>query len=108
MGAKRQLVLMRANNGGETPPLGTLREVEAILGRFNIAGDGAENGRTSGTRILHGPGLVVEVPTGHDRVTQVIATLTDDDFAFPVLMRLCQRESWAMIDLESGLAFGRG
>lgn len=107
LGAKRQLVLMRRTDQvDETRPLGTAREVETLLGHFNIAGDGSSNGRTAGAIILHGPGMVIEVPGGLDRITQVIVTLTDDDFAWPVLMRLCERESLTMIDLESGRVFG--
>lgn len=107
MGAKRQFVLMRSAQDGDSPePLGKLPDVEAFLSRYNIAPDGSTNGM--GTKILHGPGMVVEVPLGLDRITQVIVTLNDDDFSWPVLMRLCSKESLAMVDLESGRSFGPG
>lgn len=94
---------------GALPPLGSLDHVESVLARFNTAGDGAprRNGEV-GLRTLYGPGMIVEVPTGHDEVGQLMITMTDDDFAFPVLMRLCREQRWTLMDPETGqrLRFG--
>ncbi len=32
--------------------------------------------------------------------------MTDDDFAFPVLLRLCREQKWTMLDPETGRRFG--
>ncbi len=85
--------------------LGTLGEFEAALAPFNTAPDGSD-GTSMGTRFLHGPGLVVEVPTGLDEITQALITVLDDDFALPVLMRICRANVWKMQDTESGQMFG--
>jgi len=35
-------------------------------------------------------------------VRQVMVTMTDEDFAFPVLVRLCRAWRWTMLDTASG------
>ncbi len=86
-------------------PLGSLADFEAALAPFNTAPDGSD-GRSMGTRFLYGPGIVVEVPTGQDVVNQALVTVLDDDFALPVLMRICRENAWKMQDTESGQMFG--
>lgn len=99
-------------------PLGTFKEVLAAVGRFNVGSDGSENGAGGGSggehglpgvAVLHGPGFTLEVPgDGSPRaeVTQVMANVTDDDFAWPVLSRMCKANSWKMTDPDSGRTFG--
>jgi hypothetical protein len=102
---KRQIVLTGKVEGGESPPLGSLREVLETLSRFNTAPDGgARNGAP--TAILHGPGMVIELPTAVEEIRQALVTLLDEDMAWPVLTRLCQTLSWRMMDPESGRSFG--
>lgn len=86
-------------------PLGALREFEEAVARFNTAPDGSES-TSMGTRFLYGPGIVVEVPTGVDVITQALVTVLDDDFALPVLMRICRANAWKLQDTESGQMFG--
>ena len=87
MGHSRQLVLTRR---GEDPvelePMGTLDEVLDRFARFNTAEDGSPRRNTM--VILHGPGMVVEVPTFADTITQALVTMKDEDYAFIVLWRL--------------------
>jgi len=90
---------------GSTGALGPLREVRSGLARFNTSGDGT-GAETSGLERLHGPGMVVEVPTSLDPVNQAIATLNDEDYAFPVLLKLCRVLGWKMMDMETGRVFG--
>jgi hypothetical protein len=99
-------------------PLGTLREVKGALGRSNIAPDGSGPhgyGERLGTGVFHGPGMVLEVPLSEEpdanrgrgpEIAQVLVSVTDEDFAFPVLMRLCKQNGWKMMDPESGRTFG--
>lgn len=95
-------------------PLGTLSAVCAALGRANVAPDGSGPrgmGERLGTGVLFGPGMVMEVPLGADDapdpdIAQVLVSVTDEDFAWPVLLRLCKINQWKMMDPDSGRTFG--
>lgn len=91
------------------PPLGTKDEVLEQLARFNTAPDGAKP-KTPGQIVLaaHGPGMLVELTTHEGDVKQLMVTMTDEDFAFPVLTRACRLYKWTMMDPETGqsLRFG--
>lgn len=99
-------------------PLGSLKEVRTALGQCNISPDGSGQygyGERLGTGVLHGPGMVMEVPLMEDpssnrgagpEISQVLVSVTDEDFAFPVLIRLCKLNGWRMMDPESGRTFG--
>jgi hypothetical protein len=93
---------------GALPPLGNLKQVEAVLARFNTAQDGALGKASMGLLTMYGPGMILEVPTGSDEISQLMVTMTDEDFAFPVLMRLCREQKWTLMDPETGqrLRFG--
>jgi len=85
--------------------LGTLPEVEATLGRFNTSRDGSVP-KSMGMVILHGPGMTVEIPTTNESVTQMIASVHDEDVAWSVLVRICKELDWNMMDVETGRVFG--
>lgn len=111
--ARRQLVLMVKREEGEhgSPPMGSLEEVIAILKRFNCWPDGSGPegmGKSPGMALAYGPGMVMEIPAaaGAGEVMQVLATMTDEEYAFPVLMKLCRESGWTMMDPESGRIFG--
>lgn len=95
-----------AHEGG-LPPLGTMKELVKILSRFNTAPDGASSS-AMGVARLYGPGMVMDAPASGDEILQLMVTMTDDDFAFPVLMRLCREQKWTLLDPETGqrLRFG--
>jgi len=120
---KRQIVLMRgaltglaALSSGSRPtrpdsphqvgPLGTPEEIRETLARSNTAPDGSPRTASLGTEILHGPGLIIELPTNQAEVSQALVTVTDDDIAWPVLSRLCKAAGWKMVDVDSGRVFG--
>ncbi len=107
MARKRQIVLMRAKREGqaEMEPLGTAPEVLAALAPFNTAPDGAPGGAI-GTVTLHGPGMMILMATTQPKVLQLMANLTDEEIALPVLMRACKSLGWSMMDMESGRTFG--
>lgn len=110
--AKRQLVLMVAREEGDdgSRPMGSLKEVVASLKRFNCWPDGSGPegmGKSPGMALAYGPGMIMEIPTmGGGDVMQVLATMTDEEYAFPVLMKLCRENGWTMMDPESGRVFG--
>ena len=110
MAKRRQLVLMKNNRGkaAEMAPMGSLKEVARTLAAFNTAGDGSPTSASRGTEVLHGPGMVVEVPLGVDTVTQAMVSLLDEDIAWPVLVRICKSADWKMVDIESGQTFLAG
>ena len=105
MAKSRQLVLMKpAKSPGASPtPLGSLRALREAFAPYNTAPDGSPS--SSGTELLHGPGLVVEIPTGLPEINQAMLTVTDDDIAWPVLSRACRLQGWTLVDIESGRTF---
>ena len=106
MAKKRQLVLMRSESGpAGLVSLGNAQAVREMLAPFNTAPDGGPR-KSIGTELLHGPGMVVELPTTAPEIMQAMVTVTDDDIAWPVLSKLCKVLKWKMIDLESGQSFG--
>jgi len=109
MARKRQIVLMKTRREGaeasEMSPLGSAAEVVAALSSYNTAPDGSAAG-SLGTVTLYGPGMMVLMPTTQKVITQLIANLTDEEIALPVLMRACKALGWAMMDMESGRTFG--
>lgn len=109
MGKKRQLVLTKPKNP-ESPidgtlPLGSQKEFIAKVGEHNLAPDGGEPGK-SGTLFLHGPGMILEFAASADPIHQALITVTDTDFAWPVLSKICKLFGWKMQDVESGNYFG--
>lgn len=84
--------------------LGPMRRVIAELARFNTAPDGGGGGGL-GTVMLFGPGLVVDLPSSADELTQILVTVTENDTAWPVLSRLCKAMGWKMLDAETGQRF---
>lgn len=119
MARTRQIIVIRTVGPNEDqegmPPLGSQREMIDTLARFNTAPDGsstpavgAASRPDSGTTRLFGPGMVVEFASADREVRQLLVTATDDDFAFPVLQRLCREQKWTLMDPDSGqrLRFG--
>lgn len=114
MSKKRTLLLLKVGESSDSgmPPLGTLSEVTRALARNNIAADGSGPhgyGERIGTGVFHGPGMVLEVPLNADdrdpEIKQMLVAVTDDDFAWPVLSKLCKNEKWKMMDPETGRSF---
>ncbi|MBI1189175.1 MAG: hypothetical protein GC200_00615 [Tepidisphaera sp.] len=102
---RRQLVIIgKETPGGGSAPLGGLKEVRATLASYNTSADGSKS--ESGLERLHGPGMVVELPGSIDPVTQAVASINDEDIAFPVLMKLSKSLGWRLMDIESGRVFG--
>ncbi len=104
--ADRQVVLTRATDEDsvELPALGSLEEVLEAFAKYNTAEDGSP--RRNGMVVLHGPGMVVEIPTFGETINQAMVTLKEQDYAFMVLWRLCKASAWRITDPESGQVFG--
>lgn len=103
----RQIILFKPEDpedaGAGMVDLGSPRSVERILRPFNIAPDGAKG--AMGTISLYGPGLVIEVPSAAESVNQLMASVDDEETAWPVLARLCRELAWKLMDPESGRTF---
>lgn len=94
-------------------PIGSRQQIVEALARYNTAPDGSKpkSPLAAGMSLmLFGPGMYVEVPmqSEDEEITQFLVTMTDEDFAFPVLARACRAHKWTMMDPESGqsLRFG--
>ena len=96
---------MGPEKSGAPQPLGTRKQVAETLACFNTGPDGAPS-KNAGTEFLYGPGMTVEIPTTADTVNQAIASISDEDIALPVLMNMCKKLSWKLMDIESGRVFG--
>jgi hypothetical protein len=106
---KRILVLIKPRDPDDpaagSVPLGTPSELVAMLAPFNIAADGSAR-RALGTAVLHGPGFTLEYASSQDELNQAMIVVNDQDFAWPVLSRMCRQNGWKMQDTESGQIFG--
>ncbi|HYF13822.1 MAG TPA: hypothetical protein VD971_01985 [Phycisphaerales bacterium] len=99
---RRQLVLLGPATGkSENAPLGRIREVRQTLAGYNTGPDGTAAEGAALER-LHGPGMVIELPTSGDVVTQAMASLNDEAIAWPVLEKLCKTLGWRLMDVETG------
>ena len=107
MAKRRQIVLMKRREAGsaEMEPLGSAEQVTTLLAPYNTAPDGGPSG-SLGTVTMYGPGMIVLMPTTQKVITQLIANLTDEEIAMPVLLRACKALGWAMMDMETGRTFG--
>lgn len=100
--ASRQIALSRYTDSGEPVSLGTVRAIAERLAPFNTAADTDTLAGESGTIFFYGPGFVIQVPTFSDQITQAMVTLTDEEFAWPVLMDIRRATGWTFLDMESG------
>ncbi len=109
MAGQRQLVLIKPDPnddaGVATVTLGKLDEVIDMLASFNTAPDGSA-GRALGTRVLYGPGYMVELPSTQETILQALVNVNDEETAWPVLSRLCRDLGWKMQDAKTGRVFG--
>lgn len=88
----------------DTISLGSSNEVKELLGQFNVA----EDGSTDGAGVLHGPGLIAQLPMigPDDPVMQLLVTMQEEDMAWAVLPRVCRTLGWKMMDPRTGRTFG--
>lgn len=106
---KRILVLLRPRDPEDpaagSAPLGRPRDLVEALSRFNTQPDGSAR-QALGTSVLHGPGFTVEYASSQDELMQAMVVVNDQDYAWPVLSRMCRTLGWKMQDTESGQIFG--
>ncbi len=84
--------------------MGRKQEILKELARYNIAMDGSAEGFST----AWGPGIRLEFPFVEDKdpINQIMVTLGEEDYAWPVLTRLTKEMCWRMMDPESGRTYG--
>lgn len=100
--SRRQFVILSRNpaaQDGTMVPLGTRAEVLAGLAHCNTGPD-SPNGD-----VLYGPGLELHLAPGDGPVTQMLMTVSDDDVAWLIIMRIAKEFGWKILDPESGREF---
>lgn len=86
-----------SGNGGTMPSLGSRDDVVRKLRDFNTAPeqDGDDD-------VLYGPGICVQMPPMQDPVTQMLLSLTEEEIAWPVIIRIGKALDWKIIDAATG------
>lgn len=84
--------------------MGTKRDLLKSLAALNTSPDGSKE---QGGTVAYGPGITIEFPMVDDKdeVFQALISITDEDIAWSVLSRMCQRNGWALMDPDSGRTF---
>ena len=77
--------------------IGTRAQLIKDLSRYNTAPDSQGD-----DDVLHGPGIRLELPPGQETITQMILTVTEEEIAWLVIMRLAKTFDWKIVDTESG------
>ncbi len=75
--------------------LGTARD---IVGRLSVFNTGPDH---DGGDVLYGPGIRIELPP-EDPVQQMLLTITEEEIAWQVIMRLAKLLEWRIIDPATG------
>ena len=81
-------------------PIGRRDEVLFDLSRFNTAPEPETNGQNED--VLFGPGIRIELPPGQTVINQMLMTITEEEIAWLVIMRLAQSFNWKIVDPNTG------
>lgn len=52
--------------------------------------------------MLYGPGIELELPPEQDPVLQMLLTVSDEDIAWSVILRLAREMQWKILDPSNG------
>jgi len=98
------VILSKQPAGGNgLPPIGSRSQLIKELSQYNTAPE-----RDGDTEVLYGPGIRLEFPpaTGSGRnaddVSQLLLTVTEEEIAWLVIMRLAKDFDWKIVDTSSG------
>jgi len=84
----------RADNG--LPPIGSRDELLGRLSHYNTAPESEQS-----DEVLFGPGIRLEMPPG-DSINQLLLSITEEEIAWPVMLRLCRDFKWSILDPNTG------
>ena len=94
------VILSRTNNkDGTLGAIGSRADVVKSLALRNTAAE------CEGGEIMYGPGVNIELPPNQDPVLQMLLSITDDDIAWTVIMKLAKDLQWKILDPASGREF---
>lgn len=77
-------------------PIGSRKEIVDQLSSLNTAPE------RDGEDVLFGPGIRIDLTPGRDPVEQMLLTVTEEEIAFLVIMRISRICGWRIIDPETG------
>ena len=112
MAKRRQLALNKFEDQDDplspTVSLGSVDEFVRAIEPFNTRTDRevACKNDGSGSIVFYGPGLVLEIIPMDGQVRQALVYCQNQDFAFPVLYRMCKANGWKLQDIDTGQMFG--
>ncbi|MSR33413.1 MAG: hypothetical protein EXS12_01200 [Phycisphaerales bacterium] len=100
MTQRQFVILSRTNNkDGTLGAIGSRADVVKSLSLRNTCAD------IEGGQVLYGPGVNIELTPDQDPVLQMLLTITDDDIAWTVIMKLAKDLQWKVLDPTSGREF---
>jgi hypothetical protein len=77
-------------------PIGSREQVVSTLSQFNTAPE------HDSEDVLFGPGIRIELPPDQDPVSQMLMSITEEEIAWLVVMRLAKELNWKILDPETG------
>ena len=95
--SRQQFVILsrETSRDGGLAPLGSRQDIIDRLAQFNTAPE------VAGQDILYGPGIRLEFSPG-EPVSQILLTVTEEEIAWQVMMRLAKALEWKLLDPSSG------
>jgi hypothetical protein len=90
------IVSRRSASANGMAPVGPRDQLLRDLGNFNTAPE------REGDDVLYGPGIRLELPPGQDPVGQMLMTVTEEEIAWLVIMRLAKAFDWKIVDVNTG------
>lgn len=77
-------------------PIGSREDIVNRLSLYNTAPDQDDE------CVLYGPGIRIELPPDQDPVAQMLMSITEEEIAWLVVMRLAKEMEWKILDPETG------
>ena len=97
MPAQQFVILSKqAANANGMAPIGRRDELLFDLARFNTTPE------REGDDVLYGPGIRIELPPDQKVVNQMLMTITEEEIAWLVIMRLAKNFNWKIVDPNTG------
>ncbi len=86
----------QSTSDGTMVPLGSRQSIVDDLSRHNSAPE------REGDDMLYGPGIRIELPPDEDPVRQMLVTMTEEEIAWLVVIRLAKIFEWKILDPLTG------
>lgn len=94
----QQYVILSRNSATDNgmAPIGCREEILSKLSQFNTAPENDDKD------VLYGPGIRIELPPDQDPIAQMLMSITEEEIAWLVVMRLAKEMNWKILDPETG------